>query len=314
MRLKNLLFAGLAGSALSLAPMTKAQTLWTGPTTTFTQFDPNPDDFLTPSVSVTRGGNFVLFNDTAVDTAPPDTMLWAENPSGDINNYAALNYQPMENYRNGNLAGVLFANHWVLQLVNEQIYIEVDFLAWGQHGAGGFSYTRTTAPPPPPTPTVNITTPTNNSVFTAPATFSITASATVSSGTVTNVQFFQGTNSLRSVTNSPFTITVSNLVSGSYAFKAVATAAGVSATSTVVNVTVNPAVGTVVLTSPQVTNGVFSFNYNTASGLTYVVQRAPALSAWQPVATNIGSGGLIHFTDAVTGGNNFYRVDQVSGP
>jgi|SRR5579862_3220440 len=313
MRLKYLLLGGLMTIAAVLAPSAKAQpaTLWTNTSITFTQFDPSSDDFLTSEVSITRSGTGVLFNDSTSPT--PDTVLWAENPSGDINNYAGLNYQPMANYRNGDLQTVLFSTPWVMQLQNEQIYIPVTFTAWGRHGAGGWTYIRGTAPAAPPTPTVNITTPTNNSVFTAPATFSVTASATVSSGTVTNVAFFVGTNSLGSKTNSPFTVTASSLPAGSYALTAVATAAGISATSTAVNVTV-VAPGAVTLSSAQVTNGMFSFNYNTVSGLNYVVQRSSAFSSWQAVVTNVGSGGLIHFTDAVSGGRNFYRVDQVSGP
>ncbi len=314
MRLKYLLFGGLAVLTLVLISSAKAQTLWSNTPITFTQNNPDPNDFITAEVTLTRFGSGVLQNVTSSPT--PDTVLWAQNPSGDINNYASLSYATMDVVRlgaNHNLNLLLLSTPWVMQLQNEQIYIPVTFTEW-THGGGPFAYIRGTAPAAPAIPSVNITTPTNNSVFTAPATFAITASATVSNGTVTNVTFFSNTNTLGSVTNSPFTVTVSNLASGSYALKAVASAGGILATSSVVNVTVNPVVGTVVLTSVGVTNGVISFNYNTQAGLTYIVQKAPAFSSWQPVATNIGSGGLIQFTNAVSGSQNFYRVDQVSGP
>jgi hypothetical protein len=310
MRLKYLFCGGLMLVGTVFVPLAKAQppaALWTNTPITFEQNNPDPDDFLTDEVTLTRFGSGTLQNVSSSPT--PDTVLWAE---GTIDNYGALNYQDMSAYRNGDLQAVLLSTTWVMWLQNENIYIPVTFTEWTRHG-GPFAYVRGTAPPPPPVPSVSITSPTNNSVFTAPATFSVTASATVSSGTVTNVTFFANATSLGSVTNSPFTVTANSLPVGSYALKAVATAAGISATSAVVNVTVS-APGTVTLSSSQVTNGVFSFNYNTVSGLKYVVQKSPTFSAWQPVVTNIGSGGLIHFTDAVSGGLNFYRVDQVSGP
>jgi plastocyanin len=89
-----------------------------------------------------------------------------------------------------------------------------------------------------PTPTVSITNPAGGAVFAAPASISIAADATVSSGTVTNVQFFANGNSLGSAPAAPFALTSSNLSAGSYALTAVATAAGISATSAVVSITV----------------------------------------------------------------------------
>ena len=60
-------------------------------------------------------------------------------------------------------------------------------------------------------PTVIISNPTNGSVFAAPATLNLTATASDSDGSVTNVQFFQGTTSLGSVANSPYSVTVRDL-------------------------------------------------------------------------------------------------------
>ncbi|HEY1661740.1 MAG TPA: SBBP repeat-containing protein [Verrucomicrobiae bacterium] len=97
----------------------------------------------------------------------------------------------------------------------------------------------------PPTPTVTITNPvagtffpTGGSYLEAPANVSIAASASVSSGTVTNVQFFTNGISIGSVLASPFSLTVSNLAVGTYVLTAVATASGISATSSVVNISV----------------------------------------------------------------------------
>ena len=67
-----------------------------------------------------------------------------------------------------------------------------------QQQAEGPVYSFTTAggspPPPPPNavPTVSLTSPSNNSAFTAPATIAIAASAADSDGTVVRVEFYSG--------------------------------------------------------------------------------------------------------------------------
>jgi hypothetical protein len=88
------------------------------------------------------------------------------------------------------------------------------------------------------TPTISITNPASGSMFVAPTNVSIGANAAVAGGTVTNVQFFTNGVSFKSVLTAPFTFTATNLAVGAYAFKAVATASGISATSAVVNITV----------------------------------------------------------------------------
>jgi len=100
-----------------------------------------------------------------------------------------------------------------------------------------------------PTLSVTITNPANNSVFFAPANVNTTANAGGGSGTVTNVQFFTNGVSLGSVLTTPFSLTASNLTAGAYTLTAVATAAGISATSAVVNITV-VGIPTVSITNP----------------------------------------------------------------
>ncbi len=80
---------------------------------------------------------------------------------------------------------------------------------------------KSTAPPPPLS--VAITSPTNNTIFTAPATFTVTA---VPSGGVTSyseVDFYVGTNHTGVSYGSPYTGTVTNLPVGSYNISAVVT-------------------------------------------------------------------------------------------
>jgi hypothetical protein len=86
-------------------------------------------------------------------------------------------------------------------------------------------------------PTVNITSPTNNSMYAAPA-GNITISATVNdSSGIYLVQFLQGTNSLGAVSTAPYSVTWNNMPPGDYALSAIATDnCGLISTSAVVNV------------------------------------------------------------------------------
>jgi hypothetical protein len=88
-------------------------------------------------------------------------------------------------------------------------------------------------------PTVSLTSPANNSVFVAPASIQLSATASDTDGTVTNVAFYQGTTLLANVTTAPYNFTWTNVHGGAYALTAVATDdSGASTTSTAVNVTV----------------------------------------------------------------------------
>ncbi len=95
-----------------------------------------------------------------------------------------------------------------------------------------------------PPPAVLITSPTNNSTYTASASVTINAAAAAPYNPLSRVDFYVGNNSVGGITNLPFTITASGLAAGSYALTAVATdGSGLSSTSAPVNITVNPGSG-----------------------------------------------------------------------
>jgi len=71
-------------------------------------------------------------------------------------------------------------------------------------------------------PTVSLTSPSTGSSFTAPATISLTASASDSDGTIQKVEFFNGSTLLGTSTTSPFSFSWSNVPAGSYSLSAVA--------------------------------------------------------------------------------------------
>jgi PKD repeat protein len=102
-------------------------------------------------------------------------------------------------------------------------------------------------------PTVAITNPANNTIFVAPASATLSAAAADTDGTITKVEFFQGTTLIGTDTTSPYTLSWTNVPAGSYSLTAKATDnLGAIQTSSAVNVLVNTA-PSVSLTSP--TNG-----------------------------------------------------------
>jgi len=103
-------------------------------------------------------------------------------------------------------------------------------------------------------PTVSLTSPSSGATFTAPASIAIAATASDSDGTVSQVDFYQGSTLLGSDTTSPYSYTWGNVAAGSYSITAVARDNdGATRTSSAASVTVNSASNqapTVTLTSP----------------------------------------------------------------
>ncbi|MBC8121537.1 MAG: hypothetical protein H7Y22_06840 [Gemmatimonadaceae bacterium] len=88
--------------------------------------------------------------------------------------------------------------------------------------------------------TVSLTNPLNGSTLTTGSSVTVSATATASSGSITKVEFFANGTEVGEKTSSPYSITLSDLPSGSYSLTAKATSSsGTSATSSPVNVTVS---------------------------------------------------------------------------
>ena len=238
MKTKNLLGGLLAVLvATQVATVAKAATIWNGPP--ITASDATEPDKITANVWITRGGSQGLYN-AATEAgfthffSPADTE-WAD---GTTANYSTLSYTDWntwaKNIHGGppNTVGV----QAVMHLITDDIYIDVTFTSWSI--GSSWSYQRATLAVDVP-PAVAITSPTNGASFTAPAIVPITASASDSDGSVTNVSFFDGATLLGGTNNLPYSITA-NLAIGSHALTAVAADnLGVTSTSAVVNVSVN---------------------------------------------------------------------------
>lgn len=135
-----------------------AQTIWTGPVTTFTKVDGADwtqeanQDRITNNVWITRAnsqGIFNIKNETSYifNVSPTDTR-WA---FGTTSNIGSLTFDSWEKTITAaspispttNMVG----KNMVLHLITDNIYIDIKFLSWssgGSGGLGGFSYERTT--------------------------------------------------------------------------------------------------------------------------------------------------------------------------
>ncbi|MCL2689403.1 MAG: Ig-like domain-containing protein [Chitinispirillia bacterium] len=97
---------------------------------------------------------------------------------------------------------------------------------------------------PNPNPTVALSAPANNSRFWPGQTINITATASVSSGSISRVEFFNGTTRLGERTAAPYTFAWTNPPAGVHTITArAATAAGANATSAAREVTVAALIG-----------------------------------------------------------------------
>ena len=112
----------------------------------------------------------------------------------------------------------------------------IDSIAIGASSSGGGGST------PPPTVTVAMSSPSIGATYVAPATISLGANATTTSGTISKVDFFNGSTPVGSDTTAPYAGTWSNVPAGTYSIVATSTTSGgVTATSAAVTVTVTSA-------------------------------------------------------------------------
>jgi plastocyanin len=177
--------------------------------------------------------------------------------------------------------------------------------------SSGMTGTITVTNPAAVPPSVSITNPANNAAFAAPANVTIQASASSTSGSITNVQFFSGANLLGNKASPPFNFTDSSLAAGNYSFTARAfDNSGLSSTSAPVVIFVET---NAVLSAPRrATNGLFQFTVAGIAGQTYIFQASSNITTWIPLATNVAPADSFIFTDSASTNfqNRVYRARQ----
>lgn len=118
-------------------------------------------------------------------------------------------------------------------------------------------------------PVVQITSPASGAVFTAPTNVTISVTASSAGGTVTNVQFLDGTTVLGNVRTAPYTFVVTNISAGAHQLTAKATDnVGTSTVSSVVNIQVNSTTSSNLAPVVQITSPASGAVYRTPTNVT----------------------------------------------
>ncbi len=169
-------------------------------------------------------------------------------------------------------------------------------------------------PPLPVTgPVVNLTSPINNSSFSAPASLNLAATVITNNNFIQGVQFFANAgNFLAQVTNSPYLFAWTNVSAGNYQLTARVVFNG---TNIVDSAPVNIVVSNVppVILGAGLSAGNFFVNGSGQPGQTCVLLTATNLSppvSWSPVMTNVADGsGKFSFTNLpAINSQQFYRI------
>jgi uncharacterized protein (DUF2141 family) len=272
-------------------------------TNTITVHVQNPLPNQPPSVSITNPP------DGAVFIAPASFQLSgsASDPDGTVTN--------VQFFQGTDSLGNVSTSPFAVSVTNLQAG-DYSFSAIATDN-GGLTATNSITvhvqSPPNQIPIVTITNPVDGVVLTAPASFQLAAAASDPDGTVTNVQFFQGTASLGNAVASPFVVSVNNLQAGDYSFSAVATDnGGLTATNTItVHVVAPLSISTSSLNFTQ--PGHFQFTYNAIIGRSYVVLKSTDLAAWVGLGTNTATSITGTFVDTnALSSSGFYRVQLLS--
>lgn len=175
-----------------------------------------------------RSGNGVYSKSTAGPASHEGAVYVVAGSSGKISG-GSLNHPAMFISLN-NLGSM------ILDVNGQQL--DAKFLR--ETGAIDDSFTIIKGSTPNSPPTVSLTSPTSGATFTAPANITISASAADSDGTISQVQFYQGTTLIAVDASAPFSTTWSNVAAGSYSLTAKAIDnKGATTTSSPVSLTVN---------------------------------------------------------------------------
>jgi plastocyanin len=178
-------------------------------------------------------------------------------------------------------------------------------------------------------PTVSITSPASGSMFTAPATVSVAATAADSGGTINDVQFLIDASPISDANTAPYQAVANNVAAGTHTLTAIATAGnGLKATNNVtiqVNAPVSnpptvsitaPASGAL-LAAPATVNitATAADSGGTISGVQFSIDASPISTAttapYQAVANNVAAG--THTITAIaTAGDGLTATNSVT--
>lgn len=154
------------------------------------------------------------------------------------------------------------------------------------------------------TPVVTITSPANNTTYSTPSNITITANASSSGGSITKVEFFQGSAFIGQDLTTPYSFTWMNVTTGNYTITARATNnSGQTTTSSPVNVIVQGCATPIItpLGSTAMCSGTVTLKTSTVSGGSY---------QWKKDGVNISGATSSSYTAGLSG---YYQVKVIQG-
>jgi hypothetical protein len=185
-------------------------------------------------------------------------------------------------------------------------------------GAIADSFTIIKGVTPNAPPTASLTNPTNGATFTAPANITIDATASDSDGSVTQVQFYQGTTLLGTDTTAPYQFVWSSVAAGSYSLTVKATDnQGAATTSSAVNITVNANTPTAPtnLTATAVSRSQINLTWtdNSSNETGFKIERSTNGTSFTQIAT-VGAGVTSYASTGLQKNRTYYyRVRATNG-
>jgi hypothetical protein len=159
-------------------------------------------------------------------------------------------------------------------------------------------------------PVVSVTSPIDGGIYVAPASISLSATASSDQG-IAQVQFYHDGTLIGTGTGSgPYTLTWSGVAAGTYAVTAKATDNnGVVTVSLPVNVTVAPS-GATVLSGSSLSSSGFQFTISGVSGAQVSVFATEDFATWSSLGLVTLAGGTYNYLDSAAGSHahRFYSV------
>lgn len=261
-------------------------------------------------------------NPTVIISSPTNNSTFAAPANFTIqavpSTYNGSSVQKVEFFVDNNKVGEDISAPYLYNVTNFTVgTYSLTARATDSNNRQGLSTTTTINVPSVP-PTASLTSPQNNSSFTAPATISLSATATASSGTtIQRVEFYNGTTKIGEDLTVPYSFTWTNVGVGTYTLKAVAVNNNAQeGESSTVNVTVQNQITppTVAITQPTA-NAQFYVGDNITINASVTQTSAAYLSVnntqtgWVKLKMGYNPDNLWSpMQNAVAGGNNTLEI------
>jgi hypothetical protein len=252
-----------------------------------------------------------------VANVPPSISLTAPANAASFNAPANINLSASASDTDGTISKVEFFQG--ATKLGESTASPYGF-AWNNVASGSYSLTAratdnygavTTSTPVNITvnalPSVSLAIPANNAVFTSGSNINLTATAADSDGTISKVEFFQGTTKLGEALSAPYSFNWTNAATGSYSLTARATDnLGGTSTSGLVNISVVPEMTSLSL------NGTTSY-VEVPNSTSLNITGPLTLEAWVKTNSSTGLQSIIHRGDAIGTGQFTYSLRLENG-